>query len=392
MSIERADFDAIIEADLSELVTAQVPEGLRLEYKLETYGKTDAERREFLKDVSALANSVGGHLIIGAREVDGIATEFVGLEATDAEILRLGQIARNGLEPRISGLRMKAIVLAAGGAALLLRVPSSWNRPHRVVAQGANRFYVRHSAGVHEPNVEELRTLFSLSGSFLERARQFRAERIADIQAAVGERPLVGGGRLILHIVPIASFAGAVTLDMEQVYAEHGRFVPLGQPMGLTPRYNYHGFINERGGDYNHGYTQIFRDGRLEATKASILRDHDGGSIIPGLAQESAFFGALAPYLDGLRAIGVPPPLVILLTMEGVIGARYVVRRNLWDDFEPVLPENVLSLPECVLEDYGTEAEYHRTVRPIFDALWNAAGYARAQSFNEEGIWIGRAD
>ena len=75
-----------------------------------------------------------------------------------------------------------------------------------------------------------------------------------------------------------------------------------------------------------------------------------------------------------------------MLTLEGVAGASYVVTRNVRNR-EPRLPETVLSLPECVLEDYGTEANYHAAVRPIFDALWNAAGYARAQSFNAEGLW-----
>ena len=34
MSIEQADFDSIEERDLQELVDAQVPEGLRLDFKL----------------------------------------------------------------------------------------------------------------------------------------------------------------------------------------------------------------------------------------------------------------------------------------------------------------------------------------------------------------------
>ena len=62
MSIEKTDFDSIEERDLQELVDAQVPEGLRLEFKFTNYGKSDSEKRELLKDVSALANSHGGHL------------------------------------------------------------------------------------------------------------------------------------------------------------------------------------------------------------------------------------------------------------------------------------------------------------------------------------------
>ena len=60
MSIEKADFDAIDEEDLNELIEAQVPEGLRIEYKQREYGKSDSDKKELLKDISAFANSQGG--------------------------------------------------------------------------------------------------------------------------------------------------------------------------------------------------------------------------------------------------------------------------------------------------------------------------------------------
>ena len=92
MSIDKIDFDSIEEKDLHELVDAQVPEGLRLEFKSTTYGKSDSDKRELLKDVSALANSHGGHLVIGVKEHEGTASEIIGVNIdTDAEILRMEQ-------------------------------------------------------------------------------------------------------------------------------------------------------------------------------------------------------------------------------------------------------------------------------------------------------------
>ncbi len=72
MALERLDFENINEADLTELLTAQVPEGLRIEYKQALYGNSDADRKELLKDVSAFANAQGGHLIIGVEENGGL--------------------------------------------------------------------------------------------------------------------------------------------------------------------------------------------------------------------------------------------------------------------------------------------------------------------------------
>lgn len=215
MSIEKTNFDSIEERYLQELVDAQVPEGLRLDFKLTNYGRTDSDKRELLKDVSALANSHGGHLVIGIEETEGVATNVVGVDIdTDTEILRMEQILRNAIEPPISGIRMRSIHLAIGRKVLLLRIPRSWNPPHRVTAQGTNRFYIRHSAGVHEPSVEELRSLFNQSATALEKTRQFRNNRISIIANGEGHRPLVDGGRLFIHIVPTAAFSGMVYIDV----------------------------------------------------------------------------------------------------------------------------------------------------------------------------------
>lgn len=389
MSIEKANFDAIAEEDLAELIAAQVPEGLRIEYKSAPYGNAGEEKREFLKDISAFANSQGGHLIIGIEEDAGAAKTFVGLGDldVDAELLRLQQVANGGLEPRITGLRMRAVALAAGGHVLLCRVPRSWNRPHRVVAQGSNRFYVRHAAGVHQPNVEELRALFTESASTLEKARDFRLERLEAIQGGIGERPLANEGRVILHIVPVASFSGAVAIDIEEVYAQHLVFRPMAAE-GMTPRFNFHGFINERGGEVNNGYTQVFRDGRVEATRANIIHERNGERFVPGTALERSFFEAYSSYVSGLRDLDVPPPFIIMVTLEGFRGLNYLIGRNRWENQRP-LDGDCLFLPECTLEDYGGEREHHQAVRPAFDALWNAIGYARAQLFDQDGVWVG---
>lgn len=391
MAIERSDFDALSLADLNELVDAQVPEGLRLEYKKELYGTSDRDKRELLKDVSALANSHGGHLVLGIDETAGVATEVAGIESqnSDNEVLRIEQMVRSGIEPVISGIRIRSIPVEPNRYVFVLRIPRSSHPPHRVIAKGTNRFYARHSAGVHEPSIEELRVLFTQSSSALNQARQFRDDRIAAVCTDKGSRPLVSGGRVFLHIVPIAAFSGMVNLDLEAVHAHCRAFTPIGHITGMTPRFNYHGFINERGGEDNHGYTQIFRNGCLEATKGGIVREQNDRRIIPGIIFEQHIFGALTTYVCGLRDVGVPPPLIIMITLEGVANVNYQVQENLFADYEPPLPNNVLRLPEGFLEAYGEDADHHHASHSAFDALWNAIGYSRSKFFNGEGRWIG---
>ena len=391
MSIERSDFDAVSEDDLQTLVQAGVPEGPRLEFKQETYGNSEKQKKEFLKDVSALANSQGGHLVLGVEESDGVATAITALGVTDAdkELLRLEQLARAGLEPHVSGLKMKAIPIHSGGHVLLVRVPRSWNSPHRVKAQGDNRFYARHSTGVYQPDVQELKGMFNDAASALEHARSFRDERITEIQTNTDENRLAGGGRLILHVLPVAALSGRTMVDLEQIKSMRTDFRTISQSSTMSA-FNYYGYINQDSVDRNTGYTQVFRDGKIEATLSGLVDERDQSRYINSVYLERSFFSIFPKYIDGLKALGVPPPLIVLLTIEGVRHSRYKIGFQPWDD-EPLIPEDVLRLPACMIENYGDETDYHRAVKPMFDTLWNAAGYPGCANFDDEGRWVGRA-
>src|SRR5882724_6609216 len=125
----------------------------------------------------------------------------------DQDLQRLENLARDGIEPRISGLRMRALPISGGGYVIVLRVPKSWNPPHRVSARNTNRIYGRNSAGAYEFSVEELRVIFTSAASALDRMRAFRAERLAKIDSGEALFSLaVNRGRLVLHIVPLSSF------------------------------------------------------------------------------------------------------------------------------------------------------------------------------------------
>ncbi len=392
MAITRSEFDSLCEEDLAELVQGQVPEGLHLDYKRDNYGTNDAQRKELLKDASAFANMNGGHIVIGLAEQDGVAFQLCGIICSDidSEIQRIDQIVRTGIEPRIQGCRVRAVPLLSGSHAIVIRIPKSWHAPHRVSAQNSNRFWIRNSAGAHEASMEELRTLFTLSQSAVERARAFRAERLLLIQNGSGPRPLSGNGRFILHIVPLSAVSSSEAFDLEQVFHHHQAFWPLGS-MGNSPRFNFDGVINERGGEINHGYTQVFRNGIIEATKASLITETHGKKGIAGLKLEQQFFGSLSKYINGLKAIGVEPPLVVMLTFEGVDGAYYYVIGGTFADDSLPIDRSILYLPECVINDYGNDADYHRAVRPAFDALWNAVGFSGSLFFDSDsGLWVGK--
>ena len=103
MSLRHKPLDFISEQDLADLVQNGVPETRDLEYKQALPGNSDSGKREFLADVSSLANASGGDLVIGVREEEGVAVDVTGVEvrSLDAEKLRLENIIRDGVQPRI---------------------------------------------------------------------------------------------------------------------------------------------------------------------------------------------------------------------------------------------------------------------------------------------------
>ncbi|NHO34338.1 AlbA family DNA-binding domain-containing protein [Acetobacter fallax] len=78
-------------AELQSLIDNQIPESRRLEYKRDLWPRNKEGNKEFLKDISAFANSQGGDLIVGIEEVEGQPNALVGVEVNDtgAETLAL---------------------------------------------------------------------------------------------------------------------------------------------------------------------------------------------------------------------------------------------------------------------------------------------------------------
>jgi Putative DNA-binding domain len=389
VALLNVSFDAVSEAHLRDLVSTGVPEGVLIEYKRTTYGGSDADVKEYLKDVSSFANTHGGDLVIGIEEKGGIAKKVVGLTEVDPdkELQRLGSLAQDGIEPRIVGVRMKPVLVSGGGVVIVIRVPKSWNPPHRVSARKTNRIYARNSTGAYELSIEELRVLFASGATTIDRMRAFKAERLARIDAGEAIVPLiVRPDRLVLHLVPLASFGLGEPIDLAQAHASQTSLVPIAASTGFSPRINFEGFANFSVGRDGlcRSYTQVFRNGIIEAVKVGILDDR----TLSALAFDHWIFGVLPEYLKALRELNVPAPITMMLSLQGVRGAFLVTHANWHINPPPPFDRAVLELPEVIIEQYGTLEDYQRTVRPAFDALWNAAGYFGSKHFDAQGRWI----
>ena len=150
-------------SDVAAMVAASgLREGRTLDFKQAKVGSRDNDKKEFLADVSALANTAGGDIVFGITEAQGEATGAPGIDLPDpdAEVLRLEEILRTGLEPRLPRVELRWLPEPGGKGLLVVRTPRSFLGPHRVAFQGHAHFYSRTSAGKARMDVTELRTAF----------------------------------------------------------------------------------------------------------------------------------------------------------------------------------------------------------------------------------------
>lgn len=79
MPVTGGPLSTVTEANLQALIDGAVREDRTLEFKRDAYGANDEARSEFLADISALANTLGGDLVIGLDEQQGVASSLPGL-------------------------------------------------------------------------------------------------------------------------------------------------------------------------------------------------------------------------------------------------------------------------------------------------------------------------
>ncbi|WP_163866088.1 helix-turn-helix domain-containing protein [Myxococcus eversor] len=130
------------------LASTQVAEDLDLDFKAEIYGNRDDDKRELAKDVSAMANTQGGIIILGVEERNGIATTISHIAHSEPEILRMRQILASLIAPFIQNVEIKfqGRTTEPSRGVYIITVPKSEWAPHAVRVGESLRYYQRDGA------------------------------------------------------------------------------------------------------------------------------------------------------------------------------------------------------------------------------------------------------
>jgi len=387
-------FDQISASDIHDLVSNKIPESKTLEYK-QALPDNDAAKREFTADITSFANTDGGDILYGIVEErdghgrpTGIPKEARGLADMnpDHTILSLTGLLRDTTDPRLTGLQSKPVPGFPDGPLLLLRVPNSWNKPHRVTT--TKRFHARSNSGKYDMDTTELRNAILQTQTLNDRIRAFHDNRRRDIAAKASPIILPTESVLIVHLIPIASMMPAYEIEIRDLTR---RFVDL-RPLNvgaMDARYNLDGFLTfEATTDgASRGYIQVFRNGIIELVDTTILAGPTGSQRrIPTVTIENSVLDAVRMLLRVQAERGIPPPIVLLVTLSGVKNYSLAVGRWMsMDETSHRIDRDTLTFEPILIEDYA--ANLDSVLRPVFDALWQAGGFNECKHYDPDGTW-----
>ena len=378
--------EQITELDLAQLKDTGTAEGRTLDYKLQVH----ADAVDFRADVCALANTSGGHLILGVEEQGGTPVGIPGLSDPnpDAVKLRLEQILGSNIEPRLPNVGLRDVRLSNGRWCLVIRVPQSWAQPHAVVKDQSRKFWARHSSGNFVMDVGQLRTAFTLSANVEERIRDFRIQRLNHLQASEE-----GSARVVFHLIPVSAFTTSSRFDLS-IIRSNGNYYQDLLRWGYNARHTLDGLIYCHAPSANQippgNFVLFFKNGAVEAVETHETQT--GGERHPyfaGFAYDRILVENLRRLIGLQRALGVEPPIFVMLTIVGVSGwsiwvdaFRYAV-----DTAHP-FDRDLLPLTAIMVDDLGTPPAV--VMKDILDELWQASGWPRSFSYDDNGNWAPR--
>lgn len=365
-----ANISRVTAADLAALVENRVSESVTLEFKAEPWSGKSA-MKEWCKDISAMANSEGGCIVVGMKEKDAVAEELVGVAGRAEELKRrLGQAAEANIDPRIA-IQFEPVDLSPGRFALLCATSRSRFAPHMSRADGDMRIYKRTNTHVEKMSTDEIRRTVLSSKSQEELVVERHQQHLAG-----SSNPSLGFA-LVLDFFP-------VPLDLERVDPSKVDIDDLSMHVpSLTrngrqrPRYTFHGF-SFSGTPDQPSETQVHRTG-------AILSWHDIPTREPGHVIATIWFiermlKAITGYFDYCRALKIDDLSYSCLTLDGC--SRY----SLTDEFAQPIGHRTLTFAPILLEprtELPSKEDGLRLLEPWLHRLWNASGLQRCRYLDE---------
>jgi hypothetical protein len=232
-------------------------------------------------------------------------------------------------------------------------------------------------------DVTQLRAAFALTTRLEEQIGAFRQERTKAIKTGRdGRLTPPAGPTVLVHAVPFESFRSGFTLNLETAMkTAQGGLLPLGTGSNGAV-YTLDGIFCFDDLPSCNAYTQVFRNGILEAASRRALAHPHGKKLIPCGAVPRDVLDYVRSGITFYQRLSVPPPLVIMMSIIGVGGFEFATSAELGVGYYTHrVDRDDLLLPEVLVNDFTTAPV--DICRPMFDALFNAAGFAKWPDYEQ---------
>lgn len=291
-------------ADIEGLTSGGEPESMILDYK-ETVAGTERDKKELAKDVSAMANSVGGLILIGVAETKARpehppcgTPRMLGTQKVEEW---LDQVITSNIAPRAPFTMAVVDHTDADRCVVAISVQTSPRAPHMVTSE--HRYFKRHQYHSLQAEEYEVRELFQRSSRMRSEVADFVKRRGFEDQA-YGEYASNSftsklhletnvSSWVVLTACPEVFTAGVIPVKAEEYWQWMEPSLRLYPPLGI--------FVpHERSRPVSHGSLHFNLD-RPETPKwRTYLYVHDTGFIEMGLTLANSFD-------DGLIAFALVP-------------------------------------------------------------------------------------
>jgi len=379
----------LIESDLLDLELNQIPEGLRLEFKSELNLDRDKDKAEAPKDVTALANTVGGRIFYGVAEntlPDGRKVAGSIQPLTDGTLSsRLRDIISGNCQPRP---RFKAHEVAVtNGFVLCLEIYPSFGHDLYMVSGFRDlRFYKRTNDATQLMSEPEIREAYS-------RIAASRATLEASIEAVISEELKArADAEESVIVVPCYGRPDLVDPRLFKSLAQELREGPLhNHELAFLADYlqlggrGYLSIFPPREGDsMERHYLAIRKNGLVHYSLTPILRGPAEAPIyVLGMtAQDIAIALLIAQFVLTRASYWGPVRVIHHLNFPRAAAVHWAERT--WP-FTREIPagEAIQTIYEVNLRETGND--FGPILRELLDQVCHNAGWAQCPWFENDG-------
>lgn len=349
-------------AYIDALIAGAIPEGQEIDYKRTLPDKGE----EFCKDVSAFANANGGVMFFGLGEDPMGAPQLNPVTLTlgtwDEKELQLRNWLDSMTEPPIQGVQFVRIAHPAG-MVLALHVPPSHGGPHWFGAANKRRFVTRRGNKVDSYTYQELRNDFDRTANAINRAGVWINNRIEALRQNRTFRPVTMGPLVAVHLVPLAPyFQNLPNLRLDATV--NGILPRIFQDFSWTMNFEGLAISPSR----QSGYTQLFRNGAIEAVHFAGQQNMVNKNFLPGGVIVKHVRTAMQDTPGVWANFGISGAALVSVSLLGIGGFSLAIDGELKTNATPNLTDMITS--PYYVDDIGYRDSLKQSGSDALDTIW----------------------